>query len=145
MKFLKCNEKNEFLSTLRVFTPRRINSQPLHYYLLLIPSKFQGLFVKSEEGISKNSKNLMSLEFLVRVSGVEPAREAHQILSLARLPIPPYPRVVVANFTPLHWPVRPISAPFRCSSSRLETRFGSLWSPVGFRAAPRFLFLRRIR
>ena len=33
--------------------------------------------------------------------------------------------------------------PLPCSSSRLETRFGSLWSPNGFRAAPRFLFLRR--
>ena len=33
--------------------------------------------------------------------------------------------------------------PLRCSSSRLETRFGLLWSPLGFRAAPRFLFLRR--
>ena len=53
--------------------------------------------MKSEEGISKNSKNLMSLEFLVRVTGVEPAREAHQILSLARLPIPPYPRVAAAT------------------------------------------------
>ena len=29
---------------------------------------------------------------LVRVTGLEPAREAHQNLNLARLPIPPYPR-----------------------------------------------------
>ena len=29
---------------------------------------------------------------LVRVTGVEPARHGHQILSLARLPIPPYPQ-----------------------------------------------------
>ena len=34
---------------------------------------------------------------MVRVTGVEPAREAHQILSLARLPIPPYPRVAPAT------------------------------------------------
>ena len=30
---------------------------------------------------------------MVRVTGLEPARGAHQILSLARLPIPPYPRI----------------------------------------------------
>ena len=29
---------------------------------------------------------------LVRVTGLEPAREAHQNLNLARLPIPPYPQ-----------------------------------------------------
>ena len=29
---------------------------------------------------------------LVRVTGLEPARGNHQILSLARLPIPPHPR-----------------------------------------------------
>ena len=50
--------------------------------------------------------------------------------------------VVVANFTSLLRPARAKSAPFRCSSSALETRFGSLWSPFGSRAAPRFLFLR---
>ena len=33
-------------------------------------------------GLSKN--------ILVQVTGLEPAREAHQILNLARLPIPPY-------------------------------------------------------
>ena len=52
-------------------------------------------------------------------------------------------RLVVANSIALLHPVRVKSAPLRCSSSRLETRFGSLWSPDGFRAAPRFLFLRR--
>ena len=31
--------------------------------------------------------------YLVRVTGVEPARRGHQILSLARLPIPPHPQV----------------------------------------------------
>ena len=30
---------------------------------------------------------------LVRITGVEPARRRHQILSLARLPIPPYPHL----------------------------------------------------
>ena len=30
---------------------------------------------------------------LVRVTGLEPARRRHQILSLARLPIPPYPQM----------------------------------------------------
>ena len=30
---------------------------------------------------------------LVRVTGLEPARRGHQNLNLARLPIPPYPRV----------------------------------------------------
>jgi hypothetical protein len=30
----------------------------------------------------------------VRVTGFEPARYNHQILSLARLPIPPYPQNV---------------------------------------------------
>ena len=29
--------------------------------------------------------------YLVRITGLEPARHRHQILSLARLPIPPYP------------------------------------------------------
>ena len=31
--------------------------------------------------------------FLVRVKGLEPSRRRHQILSLARLPIPPYPHI----------------------------------------------------
>ncbi len=31
---------------------------------------------------------------MVRVTGLEPARVAHQILSLARLPIPPHPHGV---------------------------------------------------
>ena len=38
----------------------------------------------------KKSKSF-NLDFLVRVTGVEPARRGHQILSLARLPIPPHP------------------------------------------------------
>ena len=31
--------------------------------------------------------------YLVRVTGLEPARRGHQNLNLARLPIPPYPQV----------------------------------------------------
>ena len=31
--------------------------------------------------------------FLVRITGLEPARRRHQILNLARLPIPPYPQI----------------------------------------------------
>ena len=36
---------------------------------------------------------------LVRITGLEPARITHQILNLACLPIPPYPRVdiIIAN------------------------------------------------
>ena len=34
-----------------------------------------------------------SVFLLVRVTGLEPARRGHQNLNLARLPIPPYPRV----------------------------------------------------
>ena len=34
-----------------------------------------------------------SVFLLVRVTGLEPARQGHQNLNLARLPIPPYPRV----------------------------------------------------
>ncbi len=30
---------------------------------------------------------------VVRVTGLEPARRRHQILSLARLPIPPHPPI----------------------------------------------------
>ena len=35
---------------------------------------------------------------LVRVTGLEPARRGHQILSLARLPIPPYPHIEFSTF-----------------------------------------------
>ena len=35
---------------------------------------------------------LRVLFFLVRLKGLEPPRRRHQILSLARLPIPPQPR-----------------------------------------------------
>ena len=31
------------------------------------------------------------LPFAMRITGLEPARRRHQILNLARLPIPPYP------------------------------------------------------
>ena len=31
--------------------------------------------------------------FMVRVTGLEPARWEHKILNLARLPIPPYPHI----------------------------------------------------
>ena len=31
------------------------------------------------------------MDILVRITGLEPARHGHQILNLARLPIPPYP------------------------------------------------------
>ena len=34
----------------------------------------------------------LSTDFLVRITGLEPARRRHQILNLARLPIPPYPQ-----------------------------------------------------
>ena len=40
----------------------------------------------------ENSRMNLIREFLVRVTGLEPARGKHQILSLARLPIPPHPR-----------------------------------------------------
>ena len=35
----------------------------------------------------------LSTDILVRITGLEPARRRHQILNLARLPIPPYPHV----------------------------------------------------
>lgn len=40
------------------------------------------------------SKRLV-VERLVRVTGLEPARLGHQNLNLARLPIPPYPHIVL--------------------------------------------------
>ena len=33
------------------------------------------------------------MDILVRITGLEPARRRHQILNLARLPIPPYPLI----------------------------------------------------
>ena len=38
-------------------------------------------------------KMALLLAFLVRVTGLEPARQRHKILNLARLPIPPYPHI----------------------------------------------------
>ena len=35
----------------------------------------------------------LSMDILVRITGLEPARHGHQILNLARLPIPPYPQI----------------------------------------------------
>ena len=35
--------------------------------------------------------------FLVRVKGLEPPRTRHQILSLARLPVPPYPHKIIIS------------------------------------------------
>ena len=35
------------------------------------------------------------LPFAMRITGLEPARRRHQILNLARLPIPPYPPVII--------------------------------------------------
>lgn len=37
--------------------------------------------------------NCANAPFLVRVTGLEPARRRHQILSLARLPVPPHPQI----------------------------------------------------
>ncbi len=37
--------------------------------------------------------------FLVRVTGLEPARPGHRILSPARLPIPPHPPINIAYYT----------------------------------------------
>ena len=34
---------------------------------------------------------------MVRITGIEPARQRHQILSLARLPVPPYPHIYTAE------------------------------------------------
>ena len=47
----------------------------------------KGKIKKTEPGT-----RLASRLGLVRVTGLEPAREAHQNLNLARLPIPPYPQ-----------------------------------------------------
>ena len=33
--------------------------------------------------------------FRLRMTGIEPARHGHQILSLARLPVPPHPRTLI--------------------------------------------------
>ena len=33
--------------------------------------------------------------FLLRITGLEPARHGHQNLNLARLPIPPYPQIYI--------------------------------------------------
>ena len=38
-------------------------------------------------------KMALLLAFLVRVTGLEPARQRHKILNLARLPIPPHPQI----------------------------------------------------
>ena len=34
----------------------------------------------------------------MRITGLEPARHRHQNLNLARLPIPPYPRIAGTDF-----------------------------------------------
>ena len=36
--------------------------------------------------------------FAMRITGLEPARQGHQNLNLARLPIPPYPHILKADF-----------------------------------------------
>ena len=46
--------------------------------------------LRIQKGLTQ--EELASRLGLVRVTGLEPAREAHQNLNLARLPIPPYPR-----------------------------------------------------
>ena len=40
------------------------------------------------------------LPFAMRITGLEPARRRHQILNLARLPIPPYPLIINYLETP---------------------------------------------
>ena len=41
-----------------------------------------------------------TLFYLVRLTGLEPARRGHQILNLARLPIPPQPHLGIKNGDP---------------------------------------------
>ena len=36
--------------------------------------------------------------FRLRMTGIEPARHGHQILSLARLPVPPHPRTLIRPY-----------------------------------------------
>ena len=40
-----------------------------------------------------NARINVLCHFLLRITGLEPARRGHQNLNLARLPIPPYPLV----------------------------------------------------
>ena len=44
------------------------------------------------------TKNRSNRPVLVRVTGLEPARGCHQILSLARLPVPPHPHIDKMHF-----------------------------------------------
>ena len=56
--------------------------------------KIDTRYKRERKGKIKNEPGtrLASRLSLVRVTGLEPAREAHQNLNLARLPIPPYPQ-----------------------------------------------------
>ena len=48
---------------------------------------------KEKDECSYSFSNAIRTLVMVRVTGLEPARRGHQNLNLARLPIPPYPRV----------------------------------------------------
>ena len=56
------------------------------------------LCFKQKETSTRTSQGGSNTGRLVRITGVEPARLGHQILNLARLPIPPYPHIEI-NYT----------------------------------------------
>ena len=56
---------------------------------------------------------------MVRMTGLEPARRGHQLLRLARLPIPPHPHMV---YSLTQWLLYII---FRCLST-IKNKFGKL-------------------
>ena len=55
--------------------------------------KAQSKLSKEKSAKEKRCGEIPQRFLLVRVTGLEPARRGHQNLNLARLPIPPYPRV----------------------------------------------------
>ena len=67
------------------------NVPPAHF---LVAETFSGSspLVQMTRNHSSNEPNLNQL--LVRITGLEPAREAHWNLNPARLPIPPYPHEI---------------------------------------------------
>ena len=61
----------------------------------------------------RNGKSKALLPFLmVRVTGLEPALTRNRILNPARLPIPPYPRMVYYSINPLFCQVAGWNFPF---------------------------------
>ena len=85
----KCERQDLTLLALRSSVSRGSESPPDSHSLPL-PFKSTALINK------KSTTARATLLLLVRATGLEPARGNHQILSLARLPIPPRPHIVNA-------------------------------------------------